>query len=79
MPNQVFSNDRLKGNLETHVPVEHLADQILRYAEDNHADMIVTGWRGLTPATLWIRGSVSERVMRYAHCLPPPLCSVALR
>jgi nucleotide-binding universal stress UspA family protein len=55
-------------DLETQVGVGHPAEQILRYAEDNHADMIVMGRRGLTRATRWILGSVSERVMRYAHC-----------
>ncbi len=59
---------KLHVNLETHVAVGHPAEQILRYAEDNHADMIVMGRRGLTRATRWILGSVSERVMRYAHC-----------
>jgi len=54
--------------LETEVGVGHPAEHILRYAEDNHADMIVMGRRGLTRATRWILGSVSERVMRYAHC-----------
>lgn len=58
----------LQVNLETHVAVGHPAEQILRYAEDSHADMIVMGRRGLTRATRWILGSVSERVMRYAHC-----------
>jgi nucleotide-binding universal stress UspA family protein len=53
---------------ETEVGVGHPAEHILRYAEDNHADMIVMGRRGLTRATRWILGSVSERVMRYAHC-----------
>jgi nucleotide-binding universal stress UspA family protein len=54
--------------LVTHVAVGHPAEQILRYAEDGHADMIVMGRRGMTRATRWILGSVSERVMRYAHC-----------
>jgi len=54
--------------LETEVGVGHPAEHILRYAEDNHADMIFMGRRGLTRATRWILGSVSERVMRYAHC-----------
>ena len=55
-------------DLLTHVAVGHPAEQILRVAEDNHADLIVMGRRGLTRATRWILGSVSERVMRYAHC-----------
>jgi nucleotide-binding universal stress UspA family protein len=54
--------------IETEVEVGHPAEHILRYAEDNHADMIVMGRRGQTRATRWILGSVSERVMRYAHC-----------
>ncbi len=54
--------------LESQVAVGHPAEQILRYAEDNHADMIVMGRRGVTRVTRWILGSVSERVMRYAHC-----------
>jgi nucleotide-binding universal stress UspA family protein len=53
---------------ETHVAVGHPAEQILRQAEDSHADLIVMGRRGLTRATRWILGSVSERVLRYAHC-----------
>lgn len=54
--------------IEMEVQVGHPAEHILRYAEDNHADMIVMGRRGQTRATRWILGSVSERVMRYAHC-----------
>ena len=55
-------------DLLTHVAIGHPAEQILRAAEDNHADLIVMGRRGMTRATRWILGSVSERVMRYAHC-----------
>jgi nucleotide-binding universal stress UspA family protein len=54
--------------LESQVVVGHPAEQILRYAEDSHADLIIMGRRGMTRATRWILGSVSERVMRYAHC-----------
>jgi nucleotide-binding universal stress UspA family protein len=55
-------------DLLTHVAVGHPAEQILRAAEDNQADLIVMGRRGMTRATRWVLGSVSERVMRYAHC-----------
>jgi nucleotide-binding universal stress UspA family protein len=58
----------LNVQFDTVVEVGHPAEHILRYAEDNHADMIVMGRRGLNRATRFILGSVSERVMRYAHC-----------
>jgi nucleotide-binding universal stress UspA family protein len=59
---------KLSVAMTTHVAVGHPAEQILRHAEDNHADLIVMGRRGMTRASRWILGSVSERVMRYAHC-----------
>jgi nucleotide-binding universal stress UspA family protein len=48
--------------------VGHPAEQIVNLAEQQKADMIVVGRRGLNRATRFILGSVSERVMRYAHC-----------
>lgn len=60
--------DNLGVKFVTHVAAGHPAEQIVRYAEDNHADMIVMGRRGMTRATRWVLGSVSERVLRYAHC-----------
>jgi nucleotide-binding universal stress UspA family protein len=53
---------------ESRVVVGHPAEQILRQAEDTHSDLIVMGRRGMTRATRWILGSVSERVLRYAPC-----------
>ncbi|CDM66056.1 universal stress protein [Pyrinomonas methylaliphatogenes] len=54
--------------LETHIAAGHPAEQIIRYAEDCRADMIIMGRRGRTRVTRWILGSISERVLRYAHC-----------
>jgi nucleotide-binding universal stress UspA family protein len=48
--------------------VGHPAEQIVNQAEQQKADMIVVGRRGLNRATRFILGSVSERIMRYAHC-----------
>lgn len=59
---------KLSVEFESHVAVGHPAEQIVRYAEDSHADLIVMGRRGMTRVTQWILGSVSERVLRYAHC-----------
>jgi nucleotide-binding universal stress UspA family protein len=53
---------------ESEVAVGHPAEQIVRHAEDLRADLIVMGRRGQSRATRWILGSVSERVLRYAHC-----------
>jgi nucleotide-binding universal stress UspA family protein len=54
--------------IDLRVVVGHPAEQIVREAEDVHADLIVMGRRGMTRATRWILGSVSQRVMAYAHC-----------
>jgi nucleotide-binding universal stress UspA family protein len=48
--------------------VGHAAEQIVNHADEQHADMIIVGCRGLTKATRWLMGSVSERVLQYAHC-----------
>lgn len=48
--------------------VGHPAEQIVRHAEQHRADLIVMGHRGKTLLERWRLGSVSERVLRYAHC-----------
>lgn len=53
---------------ETRVAVGHPAEQILQQAEDSRADLIVMGRRGMTRVAGWLLGSVSDRVLRYAHC-----------
>lgn len=59
---------RLGVVVDWRVIVGHPAEQIVRVAEDCRADLIVMGRRGTTRVTRWILGSVSERVLRYAHC-----------
>jgi nucleotide-binding universal stress UspA family protein len=54
--------------LETDVVVGHPAEQIIRRAEESRADLIVLGHRGLSKFEQLIMGSVSERVLAYAHC-----------
>lgn len=54
--------------LETHVAVGHPADQIIRTAKDQNADLIVLGHRGLSRIGEWLLGSVSKRVASYASC-----------
>jgi nucleotide-binding universal stress UspA family protein len=50
------------------VAVGHPAEQIIREAEETHSDLIVMGRRGTTLVTSWLLGSVSRRVLAYAHC-----------
>ena len=54
--------------LETEVEVGHPAEQLVLAAERHHADLIVMGRRGKSTFQRWMLGSVSERVVRYAHC-----------
>lgn len=55
-------------SLETRIQAGHPADTLVRVAREEGFDLIVLGRRGLTPVQRWMLGSVSERVLRYAHC-----------
>ncbi len=50
------------------VAVGHPAEQIIYHAEQYQADLIVMGHRGKTFFERWRLGSVSTRVIQYAHC-----------
>ncbi len=54
--------------LETRVVVGHVSDQIVQQATNEHADLIVMGHRGKSLIERWLLGSVSKRVISYAHC-----------
>ncbi|MBI3725542.1 universal stress protein [bacterium] len=54
--------------LRTEIQVGHPAEQIVLAAEREHADLIVMGRRGKSTIERWMLGSISERVLRYAHC-----------
>ena len=51
----------------------HPVDRIVRSAEDEQADLIVMGSRGIGGFERLLLGSVSEGVLRHAHC---PVLSV---
>jgi nucleotide-binding universal stress UspA family protein len=55
---------------ETHVRVvsEHRAEAIVEVAEDLGAGLIVMGSRGLGGMRRALMGSVSDAVVRHAHC-----------
>jgi len=48
----------------------HPAEQIVRYAEEVEADVVVLGHRGHSHSFVdrWRVGSISKRVLTYAHC-----------
>ncbi len=48
--------------------VGHPAEQIVHYANEKEVDMIVMGHRGKSLIQQWLLGSVSKRVLSYAHC-----------
>jgi nucleotide-binding universal stress UspA family protein len=70
---EAFSKLRAKAAsrrvaLETEIDVGHPAEQLVLAAERCRADLIVMGRRGKSTFKRWMLGSISERVLRYAHC-----------
>ena len=55
-------------DLEIRSEVGHPAEIIAKIAEEEQFDLILIGRRGITKVKRWILGSISERVLRYAHC-----------
>lgn len=55
-------------HLTLQIHVGHPAEVLVRIAREEDFDLIVLGRRGLTPVQRWMLGSVSEHVLRYAHC-----------
>ncbi len=54
--------------IRTEVMVGHPAEQIIVAAEQESAGLIAMGRRGKGTFGRWLMGSVSEKVLRYAHC-----------
>lgn len=52
----------------TDMAVGHPGEQIIHRAEKDAIDLIVLGRRGRSQIARMMLGSVSERVLRYAHC-----------
>ena len=50
------------------VAVGHPAEQIIHKADEEGVDLIAMGHRGKTFVARWLLGSVSKRVLSYAHC-----------
>jgi nucleotide-binding universal stress UspA family protein len=54
--------------IATDVVVGHPAEQLIHRAETEHVDLIIVGRRGTSMFQKIMLGSISERVLRYAHC-----------
>jgi nucleotide-binding universal stress UspA family protein len=54
--------------IATDIVVGHPAEQLIHRAEIEHVDLIIVGRRGTSLFQKIMLGSVSERVLRYAHC-----------
>lgn len=67
--NRILARARERGILvETEIVVGHPAEQIIHHAETRDVDLVILGRRGTSMFEKLILGSVSERVLRYAHC-----------
>jgi nucleotide-binding universal stress UspA family protein len=55
-------------NLGTMIEVGHPAEHLIHQAELMHAELIIVGRRGTSLFHKLLLGSVSERVLRFAHC-----------
>jgi len=55
-------------NIKTDMAVGHPGEQIIHRAEADKIDLIIVGRRGRSMISRMMLGSVSERVLRYAHC-----------
>jgi nucleotide-binding universal stress UspA family protein len=53
---------------EIRYKIGHPADSIIRLAEEEKAELIVLGSRGLSAIKSFFLGSVSDRVIHHAHC-----------
>lgn len=52
----------------TEIAVGHPAEQIIRRAESGGFDLVLLGHRGTSIFEKLVMGSISERVLKYAHC-----------
>lgn len=62
---------RLKDHTERltcHVLVGHPADQLIRFAAEHHADLLVVGHRSRGALQRWLSGSVARHLVDHAPC-----------
>jgi nucleotide-binding universal stress UspA family protein len=54
--------------ITTDIVVGHPGEQLIYRAETEQVDLMIVGRRGTSLFQKMVLGSVSERVLRYAHC-----------
>ena len=57
-----------RENVTAHLLFGHVGQTLVRYADENKADLIVVGARGLSRLQQLVIGSVSQFVTKHAHC-----------
>ena len=62
------AQEREQLDLTSYVGFGAPADQIVEYAEKNNIDLIVMGTHGRSGIEKMWLGSVTEKVLRHAHC-----------
>jgi nucleotide-binding universal stress UspA family protein len=55
-------------DMKTEIVVGHPAEQIIHRAEAGGIDMVLLGHRRTSRIAKLVTGSISERVLKYAHC-----------
>lgn len=54
--------------IQIHKQLGHPAETLVRVAKEKKFDLIIMGRRGRSTVSRWMLGSISERVLRDAHC-----------
>ena len=55
-------------HLKTEVALGHPAEQIIRWSEKNHVDLILMGHQTKNTFGRWLLGSTPDKVVHYAAC-----------
>ncbi|UWR21833.1 universal stress protein [Sulfitobacter sp. S190] len=63
-----IAKDRSFENVETQMPHGDAATEILNYADEIDADLIITGRRGLSGISSLVLGSTTQRINHLAKC-----------